>query len=57
MHHHRQALQRIRLGDSDRDIAAAKILGRRHAGDLRRVAMDRARRQRRAHAETFALAA
>jgi hypothetical protein len=39
MHHHRQALLRMRQGDSDRDIAAAKIMGRRKAGDLRRVAL------------------
>lgn len=38
MHHIRQALLRMRQGDSDRDIAAAKIMGRRKAGDLRCVA-------------------
>jgi transposase len=38
MHHIRQALLRMRQGDSDRDIAAVKIMGRRKAGDLRCVA-------------------
>ena len=38
MHHIRQALLRMRQGDSDRDIAAAKIMGRRKAGALRCVA-------------------
>ena len=38
MHHIRQALLRMRQGDSDRDIAAARIMGRRKAGDLRCVA-------------------
>ncbi len=38
MHHIRQALLRMRQGGSDRDIAAARIMGRRKAGDLRCVA-------------------
>ena len=27
-HHYRQALLRMRQGDSDRDIAAARVMGR-----------------------------
>jgi transposase len=38
MHHYRQALLRMRQGDSDRDIAAARIMGRRKAGHWRGVA-------------------
>ena len=35
MHHYRQALLRMRQGDSDRDIADAKIMGRRKAAQWR----------------------
>lgn len=38
MHHYRQALLRMRQGDSDRDIADAKIMGRRKAGQWRALA-------------------
>jgi transposase len=40
MHHYRQALLRMRQGDSDRDIAAARIMGRRKAGHWRAVAAE-----------------
>ena len=39
MHHYRQALLRMRQGDSDRDIAAARIMGRRKAGHCERPAI------------------
>jgi len=39
MHHYRQALLRMRQGDSDREIAAAKIMGRRKASDWRAAAL------------------
>ncbi len=39
MHHYRQALLRMRQGDSDRDIADAKIMGRRKAGQWRELAL------------------
>ena len=32
MHHYRQALLRMRQGDSDRDIAAARVMGLRNGG-------------------------
>lgn len=32
MHHYRQALLRMRQGDSDRQIAQAKVMGRRLPG-------------------------
>jgi len=38
MHHYRQALLRMRQGDSDRDIAEAKIMGRRKAAQWRTLA-------------------
>ena len=38
MHHYRQALLRMRQGDSDRQIAAAKLMGRRAAAALRLLA-------------------
>jgi hypothetical protein len=38
MHHYRQALVRMRQGDSDRDIAAARVMGRRMAARLRELA-------------------
>ncbi len=41
MHHYRQALVRMRLGESDRQIARAKIVGRRIAADIRHVAIER----------------
>jgi transposase len=41
MHHYRQALVRMRLGESDRQIAKAKILGRRITAGVRREAIER----------------
>ncbi len=41
MHHYRQALLRMRQGDSDRDIAEAKLMGRRKAGQWRELAQER----------------
>lgn len=38
MHHYRQALLRIRQGDSDRDIAAARVVGRPKAAQWRHIA-------------------
>jgi len=38
MHHYRQALLRMRQGDSDRDIAAARVMGRPKAAQWRRIA-------------------
>jgi hypothetical protein len=38
MHHYRQALVRMRQGDSDREIAAARIMGRPKAARLRELA-------------------
>lgn len=38
MHHHRQALMRMRQGDSDRDIAKSGLMGRRTAAALRTLA-------------------
>ncbi len=38
MYQYRQALVRMRQGDSDREIAAAKVMGRRKAAALREVA-------------------
>ena len=32
MHHYRQALLRMRQGDSDREIATARVMGRRKDG-------------------------
>jgi transposase len=41
MHHYRQALLRMRQGDSDRDIADAKLMGRRKAAQWRELAQER----------------
>jgi transposase len=41
MHHYRQALLRMRQGDSDRDIAAARVMGRPKAAQWRRIAGER----------------
>lgn len=41
MHHYRQALVRMRLGESDRQIAKAGVMGRRVAGTVRREAAAR----------------
>jgi transposase len=38
MHHYRQALVRMRQGDSDRDIAQARLMGRRKAAQWRELA-------------------
>ena len=38
MHHYRQALVRTRQGDSDRDIAAARLMGRPKAAKWRHIA-------------------
>lgn len=38
MHHYRQALMRMRQGDSDRDIAKSRLMGRRAAAALRGLA-------------------
>lgn len=38
MHHYRQALLRMRQGDSDRDIATARVMGRPKAAQWRRIA-------------------
>lgn len=32
MHHYRQALARMRRGDSDRDIARSRLMGRKKQG-------------------------
>ncbi len=40
MHEYRNVLVRMRLGDSDREIAKAKLMGRRKAAELRRVATE-----------------
>ena len=41
MHHYRQVLMRMRQGDSDRDIARSRLMGRRAAGALRTLAQER----------------
>ncbi len=41
MHHYRQALLRMRQGDSDRDIAAARVMRRPKAAQWRRIAGER----------------
>ena len=41
MHHYRQALLRMRQGDSDRDIAGARLMGRPKAAQWRRIANER----------------
>lgn len=38
MHHYRQALMRMRQGDSDRDLARSGLMGRRTAAALRMLA-------------------
>lgn len=40
MHHYRQALMRMRQGDSDRDLAKSGLMGRRTAAALRTLASD-----------------
>ena len=39
MHHYRQVLSRMRLGDTDRAIARSGLIGRRKAGQLRCIAL------------------
>lgn len=41
MYQYRQILVRMRQGDSDRDIARARLMGRRKAAELREVAWER----------------
>lgn len=41
MHHYRQALLRMRQGDSDRDIAKSGLMGRRTTANLRTLAKER----------------
>ena len=41
MHHYRQALLRMRQGDSDSDIAGARLMGRPKAAQWRRIAIER----------------
>lgn len=41
MHHYRQALLRMRQGESDREIAAARLMGRRKAAQWREMASAR----------------
>ncbi len=41
MHHYRQALLRMRQGDSDRDVARSGLMGRRTAASLRILASER----------------
>ncbi len=41
MHHYRQALLRMRQGDSDRDIAKSGLMGRRTVANLRMLASER----------------
>lgn len=41
MHHYRQALLRMRQGDSDRDLARSRLMGRRSAAALRALAEER----------------
>jgi transposase len=38
MHHYRQALMRMRQGDSDRELAKSRLMGRRVAANLRALA-------------------
>lgn len=40
MHHCRQALLRMCQGDSDRDNAAARVMGRTKAAQWRRIATE-----------------
>lgn len=39
MHHYRQILNRMRLGESDRSIARTAIMGRRKISELRQIAL------------------
>jgi transposase len=39
MYHYRQALVRMRQGDSDRDLARSRLMGRRKAAQLRELAV------------------
>jgi transposase len=39
MHHYRQVLTRMRLGETDRSIARAVIMGRRKVAELRQIAL------------------
>ncbi len=41
MFQYRQILARMRQGDTDRDIARARLMGRRKAGELRSLAAER----------------
>ena len=41
MYQYRHILSRMRSGDSDRDLARAGVIGRRKAGELRRLAESR----------------
>lgn len=41
MHHYRQALLRMRQGESDREIAAARLMGRRKTAQWRELATAR----------------
>lgn len=41
MYHYRQALVRMRQGDSDRDIARSRLMGRKKAAHLRGLAVQR----------------
>lgn len=43
MYEYRQALVRMRQGDSDREIAASKVMGRPKAAALRALALGRNR--------------
>ncbi len=40
MHHYRQALMRMRQGDSDRDIARSRLMGGRSTAAFRALAID-----------------
>lgn len=41
MHHYRQALMRMRQGDSDRDIGRSRLMSRKKAAALRNLAIER----------------
>jgi hypothetical protein len=41
MYEYRQVIYRMRLGESDRNIAKAGLMGRRKAAELRQVAKQR----------------
>jgi hypothetical protein len=40
MYQHRQVIYRMRLGESDRTIARAGLMGRRKAAELREIAYE-----------------